>query len=329
MNIKSPACYDVSHWKEISDFTKVDPKPLLFITKASEAYPGSGFNHTDEKFIPFMTGFQSIGCLRGAYHFFRKAFDAKRQADHFLSVISKTDILSTDLLILDVEEGGEKASQLWVWFESVRALYPDNLLVLYSRANILNPIAMTVGEKVYFRKIWTWTAGYPFSPDLYSVCPSGYIPDQSKFGPVGLWQYSAHGAVTGIKGDVDLNWISPVFQAVIGTFEIGETMAINATGKCISSNNKVWTSIGGQVIGAFKSGDSVTIDQEQTVSGVKYVHVFNSSLRGWSKATWFQYSVVVAPPPDPDPDAEPEPTTLPDFITAHWVNGQMKKYVPE
>src|SRR3990172_481091 len=294
MNIKLPPVYDVSHWKEIPDFKAISPRPILMITKATEAYPELGYKDTDEKFIRFMTDMMEIECIRGAYHFFRKFADAKRQAEHFINIISKIDILPTDILVLDVEEGGETASQLWVWFETVKRAYP-NLLMLYSRKNILDPIAMTYGEKEYFRKIPIWTAGYPYFPDLYSAVPASYIPDRSKFGPGGLWQYSSHGKVTGIIGDVDLNWISPEFQAVIGSQNIGEKIMAAYTGRCITTA-KVWKSIGGErVYPDITIGTSIIADAKQG----EYLHL-TSPVIGWSKAVWYQYSIVDTPPPPPN-----------------------------
>lgn len=325
MNIKLPAAYDVSHWKEIPDFKVIAPRPVLMITKATEAYPGTGYNHTDDKFQRFATGMMEIGCTRGFYHFFRKTLDARRQAEHFISVISQTDILSTDILILDVEEGGEKASQLWAWHETVKQAYPNNLRMNYSRANILNVIAMTESEKEYFKRIPTWTAGYPWFPDLYSVCPSGYIPDQGKYGPVWLWQYSEKGQVAGIIGAVGCNWVNPALYTLIGERQqIGEQMLINATGKCTDANNKVWSSVGGRVIGAFRSGQTVIIDQEQIVSGVKYIHASGGNVSGWSKAQWFEYSVSTEPTPEPEP--EPEPVPDEEYIL-HVRNGVTRKFV--
>lgn len=325
MIIKTPPCYDISHWKDVPDFRLIDPKPLLFITKATEAAPGTAYNHTDDKFVEFFTGAMSIGAARGAYHFNRKSVDGRKQAEHFINVISRQDILSSDLLILDVEEGGEKASQLWMWFEVVRAAYPDNLLMLYSRANVLNAITMTESEKAYFKKIYTWPAGYPYFPDLYTSIPKGYIPDQSKFGPAVLWQYSAHGKVTGIIGDVDLNLITPEFQTILENRRvIGDVMLINATGKCTNSSNKVWASIGGQMIGAFRLNDSVIINQEQTVSGVKYIHASGFGLSGWSKAQWFSYSVSTTPPEPPMP---PAPPAAAEEYVLHVKDGVTRKFI--
>lgn len=328
MNIKQPVSYDVSHWKEINDFLAIEPKPLFFITKASEAYPASGYVSTDEKFYHFFSEMMKLDCIRGAYHFFRVSLDAKRQAEHFINVISEVDILPSDVLILDMEETGCKASQLWQWFEVVKKAYPDNLMMLYSRKNLLDPIVMTDGEKAYFKKIKIWTAGYPYFPDLFSNVPNGYIPDQSKYGPVWLWQYSSHGKVTGIIGDVDLNWINPECQVYLELAKPkkGILMIINASGKCINANNKVWSSIGGQVIGAFRLNDNVTIDQEQTVSGIRYIHVSNGVLSGWTKAQWF--TIIVNPNEPPTEPPPPSVITVPFTITVNGFkpySGQLEK----
>lgn len=322
MKIKEPVCLDVSHWKEILDFKLVDPKPVLFITKASEAFPGTGWNHTDDKFIRFFEGMMEIEVIRGAYHFFRKSLDAVNQAKHFISVISQVDILSSDILILDVEEGGERASQLWAWFEYVKRYYPDNLLMIYSRKNILDPIYMTPGEKGYFKEIPTWPAGYPYFPDLYSKIPSGYIPDQTKWGPSYLWQYSAHGKITGIIGDADLNWINPVFNAMLGTNQAtGETMA-SFSGKCINWNNKVWKDVGMQQIGSVPMNAWVSGEGEKTVAGVAYIRL-TVPLVGWTKKQWFSVAYEAPPPPpppppppepEPEPEPIPEPTFPPEFV---------------
>jgi hypothetical protein len=279
---------------------------------------------TDSKFERFACGMMEIGCIRGFYHFNRKALDAKRQAAHFLDVISRIDIRPTDLLILDVEEGGEKASGLWAWFEAARRAYA-NTLVLYSRANILNPIVMTAGEREYFRQIWTWPAGYPFFPDLYSVCPPGYIPDQSKFGPVGMWQYSSHGKVTGIEGDVDLNWIAPAFLAQIGTPQLGEKIMASYTGTC-KMIAKVWESIGGlRTYPDVRAGQAIAADARQG----EYLHL-TSPVVGWSKAIWFDYKETGTPLPTPTPTPTPTPEpAYPEFVVAHYANGVTKKYVPE
>lgn len=201
MQIKQPAAYDISHWKEVPDFALVSPKPLLFITKATE---GTGF--IDDKFVRFFEGMKQIGVVRGCFHFHRKAFGGLAQAEHFIRIV-RPYVTPKDVLILDVEEGGESVAQMQIWFERVREAFPSNLLMLYSRKNILDPLASTAAQRLFFRGIPTWTAGYPDDPDLHASVPSWYIPDQTKWGETWLWQYSENGAITGIIGSVDLNWM--------------------------------------------------------------------------------------------------------------------------
>lgn len=209
MIIKSPPVYDVSHWKIVPDFALVSPRPTLVLTKATEHT-----SYVDSTFVKYFEDLKQDGIARGAYHFFRKAYNAVKQAEHFVET-TYPHANEKDILVLDIEEGGETASQMWAWFETVRIYFPQNLLMLYSRKNILDPIPMTFAEKEYFKKIPVWTAGYPYFPDLYSRPPVGYIPDQSKYGAVWLWQYTSSGRVTGISGDTDCNWIDPVLYAMI------------------------------------------------------------------------------------------------------------------
>jgi GH25 family lysozyme M1 (1,4-beta-N-acetylmuramidase) len=214
--IKRPVVYDVSNWKDIPDFHAIDPQPYLMITKATE-----GTVYKDAKMFDFMAGMMSIGCHRGLYHFHRRAYGGADQAKYFLDYVNGVADDNT-LLILDVEEGGETASQLWLWIETVRARRPRNRILLYSRRNILEQIFMTAPERDYFKRIPVWVAGYPASPDIYDEIPSWYIPDPTRFGPVVLWQYSEHGQVAGIIGDVDLNWITPTYAVILGDPPTGE-----------------------------------------------------------------------------------------------------------
>jgi len=209
MNIKLPVIYDTSHWKDVPDFALVRPRPLAVFTKATE-----GLSYIDDTFERYFADLKQDGIARGCYHFFRKAFDAVKQAEHFIRAVER-HITNRDVLILDMEEGGEKASQLWSWFTTVRSRFPSNHYLLYSSKRLLDPIAMTTAEKEYFKQIPVWTAGYPFFPDLYAAPPASYIPDQSKFGPVWMWQYTDRGNVSGISGGVDCNWIDPVFAAML------------------------------------------------------------------------------------------------------------------
>ncbi len=211
MNIKTPPCYDTSHWRTVPDFALVSPRPLLVLTKATEA-----LSYTDPTFVKYFADLKQDSIHRGAFHFHRKAFDPTQQAKYFCDTIAP-HLIPKDILAWDVEEGGEQASQLMTSLKYVEARFPNHLLMIYSRKNILDAIVMTQAQKDYFKHIPIWTAGYPLFPDLYSTPPSSYIPDQTKYGPVWLWQYTDKGQVTGVvEVNTDCNWISPVLIALLG-----------------------------------------------------------------------------------------------------------------
>jgi len=223
--IKLPAAYDISRYEVVPDFTALNPRPKLIITKATE---GTGW--TDPTFADYFPAIKAGGIARGAYHFHRKAYPPATQAAHFINIVQSAGIAPGDFVILDVEEGGESASMLRTWCETVMAALPQCKLMIYSRKNLLDPIAfllpnmfkptfsitMSETDREFFTQIPVWTAGYPANPDDFDSVPAGYIPDQTKWGPVWLWQYSDKGIVEGIEGGVDLNWMSPEILAYIG-----------------------------------------------------------------------------------------------------------------
>ncbi len=215
MQIKNPPVYDISHWKEVADFSAISPRPFLIITKATEAAPNTGYNHTDSKFVRFFDGMRQAGLRRGCYHFFRKTVDAGKQAKHFCDTI-RPHINDKDVLVLDIEESGETAEQIIQFCDYTETAFPDNPFLIYSRKSVLDLVTMTQKQKNRLKLIPTWVAGYPTFPDMLPEVPPWYIPDPNRWGAVWLWQYSESGEVEGIHGAVDLNWIDPIFQAILG-----------------------------------------------------------------------------------------------------------------
>src|SRR4026209_1779651 len=126
MIIKDPVCYDVSHWKVIPNFRVIVPIPALMITKATE-----GVDYVDPTFGDYFTAMRDAGYARGAYHFFRKAQDPLKQAQHFVSTVAQY-ATSDDLLVLDFEEGGETAAQVIAFLEFVNSRFPLNIIMNYS-----------------------------------------------------------------------------------------------------------------------------------------------------------------------------------------------------
>lgn len=158
VQIKPPPIYDTSHWKIIPNFADVDPRPRLVITKATE-----GTKYVDQTFIKYFQDLLQDGIRRGCFHFFRKAENALEQAKHFCNTI-RPYITTKDILVLDVEEGGETAGQLWTWCEYVRSQFPSNLLLIYSRKNILEAIPTLLGTSIDVRGVIKMAV--PYLPGL-------------------------------------------------------------------------------------------------------------------------------------------------------------------
>lgn len=237
MIIKEPVVIDISHYEPIENYAALSPRPAMMIAKATE-----GATFKDDWFLRHMAGAAQIGAVRGAYHFHRKAVSAAAQVKNFCDTV-RPIISKRDVIILDVEEGGETAAQLMAWYEGVMAQFPDNPYWIYSRKNLLDPIAMVLGifsqramearierenllsaiqmtlaERTFFRtKLQaSWTAGYPANPDLYDSPPASYIPDQTKWPPVKVWQYTDKGRLAGLAENVDLNWMDKAYLASLG-----------------------------------------------------------------------------------------------------------------
>lgn len=301
MNIKQPFVADISHWKEVADFKAITPRPYLMITKASE-----GVAFVDSKFIRFFAGMKEAGMLRGCYHFNRKAHDGALQALHFIDVV-QSHIDDDTLLVLDVEEGGEGAAELKEWFDVVRSRFPNNRVLLYSRRNILEQITMTAAQKTYFRLIPTWVAGYPYNPDQYSEVPLFYIADPTRFGPPWLWQYSEKGQVEGIVGDVDLNWISPIFTTILGAPaeppEIEEPMAdITLTADLKTgntSNLRTAAGLNATILLTLAGPLSIQgVGQKIQRDGYYWIQIV-APYAGWVALTTSYENVVIVPPTEP------------------------------
>jgi GH25 family lysozyme M1 (1,4-beta-N-acetylmuramidase) len=327
--IKLPAAYDTSHWKVVPDFAKVEPRPRLVFTKATEAYPGTPFrNITDPTFEPYFKDLQQDGILRGAFHFHRKAYNPILQAVHFIRVVSPF-IQPDDLIALDLEEGGETAAQIIIWLDAVEAVLRNRILI-YGRKNLLDPIPMTTVQAARLKRYPTWIAGYPYFPDLYSEIPSWYVPNPNKWGRVAIWQYTDSGRVQGIEGDTDCNWLAPWFLAELGQPapipeptpepEPGEPMkGVVRTGFTLNIRNA-----SNVVIGSIRAGDTVygeVVNNRIYFSKVYRANgnvdvISGSSAISEGSTIW----ITITSGTEPEPTPTPAPA-LPAYFTAHDANG--------
>jgi len=224
MRIKLPMVIDLSHWEQVVDWDDIEPRPVLIATKATE-----GNWYRDDTFLSYWAGMKFNGFPRMCYHFNRKSIPGQIQAKYFIDFIQPAGIVPDDLLCLDLEEGGESAKEIINWIAEVEMVFPHNRILIYSRKNILEAvtgavgalhpvwdlISMTETQSNRLRQYPTWIAGYPTFPDDFNELPAFYVPDQTKWGPVALWQYSPKGVLPGINGEVDVNWIAAWFHATL------------------------------------------------------------------------------------------------------------------
>ena len=317
--IDLPACYDVSHWITPITWEALSPKPLFMFTKATEST-----NYKDPTFPEYFTKMRDIvGCLRGAYHFFRKSTNPVQQANWFVDYITPY-INDNDVLVLDFEEGGETASQLWAFLDQVRKRCPNNLLMIYSRKNLFDPIVMTESEKTFFKAIPTWPAGYSTTPaPSYDTIPAQYIPDQTKWGESWCWQYTTSGHPAGTVSDIDCNvmtakfieWVNSKLGTPVDPPPTGETMQglVLETGSTIDINIRTAPTSTAPDVGDLFAGDVIDYDRKQYVTTGSFLgdwyHITKVTRVGGSILTpglvdWWCWGknikeLVVTPPPPP------------------------------
>ena len=182
---------DISHWQGIIDWDKIPIEYKFVFMKASE---GSGF--IDNKFS--LNWFESKGeLLRGAYHFWRYAFDPDEQAQHFYDTVSSTGDLGELPPVVDIEDtrapkGGDISVKV------------NEMLTRTSELFGKKPIVYTA--KWYWNE---WLASQAFGG--YDLWVAHYRPTWLKpYLPAGwadwqIWQHSSKGSVPGIGGNCDLN----------------------------------------------------------------------------------------------------------------------------
>lgn len=198
---------DVSGNNGAIDWSKVAQNPTKIDFAFIKATEGVGF--TDSTFLTNAKAAKDNGIKIGYYHFATlnktdNIADAKSEADYFMSVIKKAP--AADLpLILDIETNkvmlGKAQVQDWIktfFAEMAAGGYANTALYSYTPfldANL--PANHSLGG------IKLWIAAYVnlAKPKL----PNGW----SNYW---IWQYSSKGAITGIKGNVDLNkTINPIY----------------------------------------------------------------------------------------------------------------------
>ena len=192
---------DVSHYQGEIDWDQVkqnEPGIAFVYIKATQ----SG-TVTDSCFGKNWSNAKQAGILRGAYHFFNAAVDAKTQADFFMNTVGKLE--PNDLPPwLDLESGQYSGvddvspeafvNSVFTWLEEVEKVWGIKPVVYASPAFMSEHL----GDERF--------AAYPLAVAQYNTqidAPQLEGAWQGKSWT--FWQYSENGTIKGINGNVDLD----------------------------------------------------------------------------------------------------------------------------
>ena len=186
---------DLSHHNGPVDFAQLASSGVVFAyIKATEG------RFTQDRFYEAnYAGLKDKGIFRGAYHFFYPNFDPQEQAENFLSVV--TQLGPGDLPpVVDIEVSGEEsptaiATALQLWLDAVEEDL-DRQPIIYTGPGFWNG---SLGGTSAFSEYSLWVAHYTSNPS--PTIPKGFTDYL-------FWQYSESGSVSGVKGNVDLDWFN-------------------------------------------------------------------------------------------------------------------------
>ena len=316
MIIKRPTVLDTAYNNKGTHWATALPAVDAVICKASESLYGR-----DTEFPSTWPQLAALNLPRGTYHFYRKAWPSAAQAKNFVSAINANGGLKAgDLLVLDVEEDGCSITAILDCLYNIEVLTGIRP-ILYSTAAILNPLnfsKLSQPQRDYIKSVPIWTAGYPYEPDDFTRPPAAYIPDQTRYGRVVLWQYAGDQphSIPGVLGGLDFNWVDPDFfaewQAATGGITPPSEGDAMFTGKVTSTNGlKLRKSYpDGTQIGTLQFNDLIEASAIEsgwwritkiTRSGVNVPLPINQP-NCWASGQYILNTTVTPPPPPPDDD---------------------------
>ncbi|MCP1357402.1 glycoside hydrolase family 25 protein [Aneurinibacillus migulanus] len=177
---------DVSHWNGVVDWKKVAADGVKFVfLKASE-----GTTYVDRTFKTNAVNARANGIHVGAYHYakFGSVTEAKAEAQHFLRTVSVVKL--TYPLVLDLEENKKKAS---------KAVLTDAAIAFLDAIEKAGYFAMIYAGKYFFETQLDEKRLKPYA--LWIARYNSFLGRDA-----GVWQYTETGRVSGISGNVDMNW---------------------------------------------------------------------------------------------------------------------------
>jgi lysozyme len=225
---------DVSHWQGVIDWGKVAPQVKFAILKCTE-----GATYQDISYPANKVGCDREGILHGVYHFFRSNADPVQQAENFYNYAADPGL---DFWCVDVEvnNGGDIRSVLKAMLQHLEQL-TGKIPWVYSAKYFWND---NIGAQPWASRCPLWVANYGVQQP---ALPNGW----SKWG---IWQYSSHGAMDGIQGDVDMNIFNDTDYNIHAVFEGAYPIPIPDKVRVIANSLNVRLTPNGTIWGAVPYG---------------------------------------------------------------------------
>ena len=202
---------DISFWQGEIDWTNLDPLIYGFFLKTSEA------NFKDRMYKQYASDCEKYNKEDGSYHFFRSYVKGVAQAKLAISCVTKTQELP---YVLDLEAANgagaiQVANEAKAYCETI-VKDTNTIPMIYTGKGFM-------GMFYWYKKYIEWMKDYPlwlaeyrwekdpqfinnFSLHRELARTGSYFPSAPyPWKQVELWQWTGHGRVTGLRGDVDMN----------------------------------------------------------------------------------------------------------------------------
>lgn len=194
---------DVSYWQGNIDWAKVKAAGKQFaIIRVSD---GTGFR--DPRFEEYWNGAKAAGLTVGAYQFFRPGQDATAQANLMADKLAAVGYKAGDIPpVIDVEvtdgvSAANIAARVNVWLKRVQAR-TGRLPSLYTSPGFWGGLGNPTPSPLPYMWVAHWGVSCPTLPPAW--------------GRLRFHQYSATGRISGIAGDVDLDYYNGTLAELRG-----------------------------------------------------------------------------------------------------------------
>lgn len=205
---------DISHWQDQIDWNLV-PQHIGFVfIKSSEAHMA------DPSFQTHWQNVKKSGLPHGAYHFYRPSLTGKYQATLIAGLVAGQQGDLPNVLDLEYKgyaEGSAVANSARSFCETLAGL-TNHPVMIYTSASFLYQLRIDGADLRWMTSYPLWQAGYPWETrkefhknfDQYQFTvlnpKTTFLRPPSPYDkPAAIWQWTGHGRVPGIAGDVDMN----------------------------------------------------------------------------------------------------------------------------